>query len=75
MTTFDDVPETVPGDIGAQPLDLAANPFALMTHPQAVLQAVQLSDRLASLQSRVYRPLDQTPARHPGDLAADPTIA
>ena len=52
-----------------QPLDPATNPFALMTDPQAVLQAVQLSDRLARLQSRVYRPLDQTPIGHP--LARD----
>ena len=48
-----------------QPLDAATNPFALMTDPQAVLQAVQLSDRLSRLQSRVYRPLDQMPAGHP----------
>lgn len=51
--------------------DTATNPFALMTDPQAVLQAVQLSDRLARLQSRVYRPLDQPPAGHPLERDAE----
>ncbi|AKJ26993.1 hypothetical protein [Caldimonas brevitalea] len=53
-----------------QPLDHATNPFALMTDPQAVLAAVQLSDRLARLQSRVYRPLDQS--QEGGRQAASP---
>ncbi|HWP20631.1 MAG TPA: hypothetical protein VNO84_15990 [Burkholderiaceae bacterium] len=53
-----------------QPLDHATNPFALMTDPEAVLRAVQHSDRLARLQSRVYRPLDRLPVtQHLRDLA------
>ena len=58
-----------------QPIEPATNPFALMTDPQAVLQAVQLSDRLARLQSRVYRPLDQSPAGHALDRDTEDAIA
>ena len=58
-----------------QPLEPATNPFALMTDPQAVLQAVQLSDRLARLQSRVYRPLDQQPAGNSLDRDTEDAIA
>ncbi|MCW7536642.1 hypothetical protein OOT46_02065 [Aquabacterium sp. A7-Y] len=54
-----------------QPLDHATNPFALMTDPQAVLQAVQLSDRLAGLQSRVYRPLDHSQDNGRGSAPAE----
>jgi len=38
---------------------LHANPFALMMDPQSVLQAIERSDRLNRLQSRVCRPLDK----------------
>lgn len=51
-----------------EPVDPATNPFALITNPQAVLDAVQHSTRLARLQSRVYRPLDQS-EMHPGSPA------
>lgn len=44
---------TVPG---ATP---TSNPFSLIVDPQAVLDAVQRSERLLSLQRRVYRPLGQ----------------
>jgi len=37
----------------------AANPFALLMDPQAVFRAVEGSERLARLQSRVCRPLDK----------------
>lgn len=37
----------------------AMNPFAFMMDPQAVLQAVERSERLQRLQSRVCRPLDK----------------
>ena len=37
----------------------ARNPFAMMTNPEAVLQALELSDALASLQCQVFRPLDK----------------
>lgn len=36
-----------------------ANPFALMLDPQAVLAAVERSERLECLQRRVCRPLDR----------------
>ncbi len=39
--------------------ELRGNPFALITNPQAVLQAVERSERLARLQSRICRPLDK----------------
>ncbi len=36
-----------------------ANPFGLMMDPQAILEAVERSERLSSLQRRVCRPLDK----------------
>jgi hypothetical protein len=42
-----------------QKQSLYANPFALMMDPQAVLQAMERSERLNRLQSRVCRPLDK----------------
>ena len=38
---------------------LYANPFALMMDPQAVLEAMERSERLNRLQSRICRPLDK----------------
>jgi hypothetical protein len=38
---------------------LYANPFALMMDPQGVLEAMERSERLNRLQSRVCRPLDK----------------
>lgn len=37
----------------------AAHPFALMMEPEAVVQAMERSDRLQRLQRRVCRPLDK----------------
>ncbi len=34
------------------------NPFAMMIDPQAVIQAMEKSDKLNSLHSRICRPLD-----------------
>ncbi len=42
-----------------QDQNLYANPFALMMDPQAVLQAMERSERLNRLQSRICRPLDK----------------
>ena len=39
--------------------EIASNPFALMMDPAAVLAAVERSERLARLHSRVCRPLDK----------------
>lgn len=38
---------------------LISNPFALMMEPQAVFEAMQRSERLARLKSRICRPLDK----------------
>lgn len=38
---------------------IANNPFALMMDPEAVLRALEGSDRLSRLQSRICRPLDK----------------
>lgn len=55
---------------------LVANPFALMMEPEAVLQAVERSDRLNRLQRRVCRPLDKPLIPKIGDdaQAYDQTI-
>ena len=42
-----------------QSQSIVANPFALMMDPQAVLDAVERSERLGGLQRRVCRPLDK----------------
>jgi hypothetical protein len=36
-----------------------SNPFVMMTNPETILAAVERSDRLNRLSSRVYRPLDR----------------
>ena len=36
-----------------------ANPFALLTDPQAIFRAIENSERLERLHSRVCRPLDR----------------
>jgi hypothetical protein len=41
---------------------LASNPFALMMHPDAVVHAMEHSDRLGRLQRRICRPLDKSVA-------------
>ena len=47
---------------------LYANPFALMMDPKGVLEAMERSERLNRLQSRVCRPLDKPLL---GGVAAD----
>jgi hypothetical protein len=42
-----------------QKQSIYANPFALMMDPQAVFEAMERSERLNRLQSRVCRPLDK----------------
>jgi hypothetical protein len=54
-----------------QTLPLAGNPFALMLDPEAVLRAIDCSDRLARLKSQVCRPLDKPLiARRDASMAA-----
>ena len=48
---------------------VVSNPFALMTHPQAVIAAVEASERLRSLRSRVCRPLDKVGFGQPDESA------
>lgn len=40
-------------------ITIASNPFALMMDPAAVIAAMERSERLAHLQSRICRPLDK----------------
>lgn len=39
--------------------EVFANPFALMMNPEAVIAAMNHSDRLTRLKSRICRPLDK----------------
>ena len=43
---------------------IASNPFALLMDPEAVLAAVNGSDRLGRLHSRIWRPLDKPLVPH-----------
>lgn len=48
------------------------NPFALLMHPEVVLKAMEASERLGRLHSRVCRPLDRPMIpRRADDPAAD----
>jgi len=47
-----------------QPQHPVANPFALLMDPQAVFRAIESSERLARLHSRVCRPLDRPMLPH-----------
>lgn len=38
---------------------LASNPFAMLMNPDAVLAAMERSDRLGRLQRRICKPLDK----------------
>ena len=42
-----------------------SNPFALMMDPAAVFAAIECSERLARLHSRICRPLDKPQAAQP----------
>ena len=41
---------------------IASNPFALMMDPASVIAAMERSERLSRLQSRICRPLDNVTA-------------
>ena len=43
----------------SQPLQPVANPFALLMDPQSVFRAIEKSERLERLHSRICRPLDK----------------
>lgn len=42
-----------------QPQQIADNPFALLMDPEAVFKAIENSERLERLHSRICRPLDR----------------
>lgn len=44
---------------------LVSNPFSLLMNPQAVLDAMEKSERLGQLASRICRPLDKIPGAAP----------
>ena len=48
-------------------ITIASNPFALMMDPAAVIAAMERSERLAHLQSRICRPLDKITPPPPAD--------
>lgn len=49
-----------------------ASPFALLLHPEVVVKAMESSERLTRLHSRVCRPLDRPviPTQNPDDPVA-----
>jgi hypothetical protein len=47
-----------------QPQHPIANPFALLMDPQAIFKAIENSERLERLHSRVCRPLDRPMLPH-----------
>ena len=53
---------------------LVSNPFSLLMNPQAVLDAMEKSERLGQLTSRICRPLDKIPGvPEAGSEAAEAT--
>jgi hypothetical protein len=51
----------------------AANPFDMLINPQAILDAIEHSTRLQSLERKICRPLDKAAAPKPiagADVAA-----
>jgi hypothetical protein len=53
---------------------IESNPFALMVDPEAVLAAVARSERLATLKSRICRPLDKPVIARTDDEPETPAI-
>lgn len=53
---------------------IVSNPFALMMEPEAVFAAIERSERLSRLQSRICRPLDKPMIAH-SDAAPEPLDA
>ena len=54
---------------------LVSNPFSLLMNPQAVLDAMEKSERLGQLASRICRPLDKIPGATPEADIAEATEA
>jgi hypothetical protein len=52
-----------------QPQHPVANPFALLMDPEAIFKAIEKSERLERLHSRICRPLDRPLLPHaPADV-------
>jgi hypothetical protein len=51
-----------------QAQNLMADPFAMMISPEAVLAAIESSDRLKHLKRRICRPLDRPLIPHRADV-------
>jgi hypothetical protein len=47
------------------------NPFALLTNPDVVVKAMESSERLSRLRSRICRPLDRLADQAPGTMLRD----
>jgi hypothetical protein len=50
---------------------VTANPFGLMMNPQAILEAVERSERLSRLERRICRPLDKPLIPHADGSRSD----
>ena len=52
--------------------NLSTNPFALMLTPETIFAAIERSERLSRLKSRICRPLDgpRPPVAAPPDIRA-----
>ena len=50
--------------------NLTANPFALMMTPEAVFAAIERSERLGRLKSRICRPLDGPRPQGPNEVSS-----
>ena len=57
------------------PTQTLSNPFALLMEPEAVLQAMERSDRLSRLQRRICRPLDKPLIPHAADEVTEFDLA
>ena len=53
---------------------LAANPFGLLTDPQAIIEAMERSPRLESLNRRICRPLDRPAPGKPGEAVVEASV-
>jgi hypothetical protein len=59
LDRVDFTPNPTEESLMSLPQHSAANPFALLMDPQAVFRAIENSERLERLHSRVCRPLDK----------------
>lgn len=53
---------------------LSANPFGLLTDPQSIVEAMERSTNLESLNRRICRPLDRPAPGKPEEGSSDPVL-